>query len=81
VKPNLSANEEKILIDAFRNTDSQQVELTVNAIVIEGNTATVNATRHDVIIVRGRSQDGKSRPQSFVLSKAGGRWTITQIGQ
>jgi hypothetical protein len=81
VKPNLSANEEKRLTDAFRNTDSHQVELTVNNIVIEGDSAAVNATRRDVLVVRGRSQNGDSRPQSFTLSRTGGRWVIVQIGQ
>ncbi len=81
VKPNLSSTEEKRLTDAFRTTDSQQVELTVNSIAIESDSATVNATRRDVITVRGRSQNGNSRPQSFVLSKAGGKWVIVQIGQ
>ncbi len=80
VKPNLSAAEEKRLSDAFRNTDSQQVELTVNSIAIQGDAATVNVTRRDIITVRGRAQNGDSRPQSFVFSKAGGKWVIVQIG-
>jgi tetratricopeptide (TPR) repeat protein len=79
VKPNLSADEEKRLTDAFRNTDSQQVELSVNSIAIEADSATANVTRRDIITVRGRSQDGNSRPQSFVLSRAGSKWVILQI--
>jgi len=81
IKPNLSANEEKRLTDAFRNTDSQDVEITVNSIAIEDDSATIGATRRDIITVRGRSQDGNSRPQSFVLSRTGGKWVIVQIGQ
>ncbi len=80
VKPNLSAPDEKRLTDAFRNTDTQQVELTVNSIAIQGDAATVNVTRRDIITVRGRAQNGDSRPQSFVFSKAGGKWVIVQIG-
>jgi hypothetical protein len=80
VKPNLSATEEKRLTDAFRNTDSQQVELTVNNIAIQGDAATVSVTRRDIITVRGRAQNGDSRPQSFAFSKAGGKWVIVQIG-
>jgi len=81
IKPNLSAAEEKRLTDAFRNTDSQDVEITVNTIVIEGDSATVAVTRRDIIVVRGRTQNGNTRPQSFVLSRAGGKWVIVQIGQ
>jgi serine/threonine protein kinase len=80
IKPNLSATEEKRLSDAFKNTDSQQVELTVNSIAIQGDSATVSVTRRDIITVRGRAQNGDSRPQSFVFSKAGGKWVIVQIG-
>jgi hypothetical protein len=80
VKPNLSASEEKRLADAFENTDSQQVELTVDSIAIQGDTATVNVTRRDIITVRGRAQNGDSRPQTFVFSRAGGKWVIVQIG-
>jgi hypothetical protein len=81
VKPNLSAAEEKRLTDAFRATDSQQVELSVNTIAIEGDSATVNVTRQDILVIRGRSQNGNSRPQSFTLSRTGGKWIIVQIGQ
>jgi hypothetical protein len=81
VKPNLSASEEKVLTDAFESADSQQVELTVSAVAIEGDSATVNVSRRDIIVVRGRSQDGKSRPQKFLMSKSGGKWVIVQIGQ
>ena len=81
VKPNLSPNEEKRLTDAFRTTDSQDVQITVNSIAIEGDNATVGVSRHDIITIKGRSQDGNTRPQSFVLSRAGGKWVIVQIGQ
>jgi hypothetical protein len=81
VKPNLSAAEERRLLDAFKTTDSQQVEITIGSIAIEGDSATVNVTRRDVLVVRGRSQDGRSHPQAFVPSKSGGNWVIVQIGQ
>jgi hypothetical protein len=81
VKPNLSPAEEKRLLDAFKGMDSQQVEITIGSISIEGDSATVNVTRRDVIIVRGRPQDGRSHPQVFMLSKSGGSWVIVQIGQ
>jgi serine/threonine protein kinase len=81
VKPSLSPAEEKRLLDAFKGTDSQQVEIAIASIAIEGDSATVNVTRRDIIIVRGRPQDGRSHPQVFMLSKSGGSWVIVQIGQ
>jgi tetratricopeptide (TPR) repeat protein len=81
VKPNLTPVEEKRLVESFGQVDSQNVELNVESIAIDGGRATVTVTRRDIIIVRGRSQNGHSRQQQFVLSKLGGNWVIDQIGQ
>jgi serine/threonine-protein kinase len=80
VKPNLTADEEKRLSDSFEMMDSQQVEMAIESIAINGDSATVTVTRRDVIIVSGRPQNGRSRQQQFVLSKSAGNWVIVQIG-
>ena len=81
VKPNLSADEAKRLQTSFDTMDSHDVELDIQSIAIEGDRATVKLRRRDVIVIRGRSQNGNSRSQVFVLAKTAGNWTITQIGQ
>ena len=53
--------------------------MTGEPVTIEGDTATITVTRRDVIVTRGRSQNGNSRQQTFVLEKTGGSWVITQI--
>jgi tRNA A-37 threonylcarbamoyl transferase component Bud32 len=78
-KPNLTSDEAKRLTDSFEVVDSQDVELDIRTVTIEGDTASAVATRQDVITIRGRSQNGSSRQQTFVLQKAGGSWVITQI--
>lgn len=81
VKPNLTRDEEKRLAESFAQIDSQNVEMNVESIAIEGDRATVTVTRRDTLVIRGRSQNGHSRQQQFFLSKAGGNWVIDQIGQ
>jgi len=81
VKPNLTADEAKRLQKSFDSMDSHEVELHLDAVIIQDDAATVNVTRRDIIIVRGRSQNGHTRKQTFTLSKSNGNWVIVQIGQ
>jgi len=81
VKPNLTADEAKRLQTSFDAMDSHDVELDIQSIAIEGDRATVKLARRDVIVIRGRSQNGNSRSQTFVLAKTAGNWIIIQIGQ
>ncbi len=78
-KPNLTRDEAKRLTNSFADIDSHDVELDVQKVTIEGDTATVAVIRRDVIVIRGRSQNGNSRQQSFVLQKSNGSWVITDI--
>ena len=78
-KPNLTRDEAKRLTDSFAAIESHEVELDVQTVTIEGDTATVAVTRRDVIVIRGRTQNGNTRQQSFVLQKTDGRWVITDI--
>lgn len=78
-KPNLTNDEAKRLTDSFEAMDSHEVELNVQTVNIEGDRATVVVTRSDVITIRGRSQNGNTRQQSFVFQKSNGSWVITAI--
>jgi len=80
IKPNLSADEAQRLQSSFDAMDSHELGLEIQSIVIEGDRATVNLTRRDVIVFRGRSNES-SRTQTFMLAKIAGSWIITQIGQ
>ncbi len=68
-KPNLTSDEAKRLTDSFESIDSHDVELAVQTVTIQGDSATVVVIRQDVIVIRGRSQNGNSRQQIFVLQK------------
>jgi serine/threonine protein kinase len=78
VKPNLSADEEKRLREAFKSIKSQQVGIAIQAIDVDGSNATVQVMRQDT--VNGRAM--KPVAQTFRLARGpGGAWTIQSIGQ
>ena len=78
MRPGLSAAEENRLRAAFSQADSQQVDITVNDLRVEGRTATVRIARRDTLITGGRRQTNSSR-QTLLLEKAAGGWIITDI--
>jgi tRNA A-37 threonylcarbamoyl transferase component Bud32/tetratricopeptide (TPR) repeat protein len=77
VKPNLSADEEKRLQDAFKAIKSQQVGITVDSVQLDGSKATVRVRRQDT--VNGKAV--KPIQQTITLVQAGGAWHIETIGQ
>jgi serine/threonine protein kinase len=78
VRPGLSAAEETRLRAAFSQVDSQQVDITVEDLRMEGRTATVRIARRDTIMSGGRRQANASR-QTLRMEKAAGGWIITEI--
>jgi serine/threonine protein kinase len=78
VRPGLSAAEENRLRASFSQVDSQQVDITVEDLRIEGRTANVRISRRDTIMSSGRRQTASSR-QTLRLEKAAGGWIITEI--
>ena len=78
VRPGLSAAEENRLRASFSQIDSQQLDVTVEDLRIEGRTANVRISRRDTIMSGGRRQTASSR-QTLRLEKAAGGWIITDI--
>ena len=77
LKPDLSADEEKRLREAFKMIKSQVVGITVESVAIDGDRATVRVTRQDV--VNGRPM--KPAAQTFRLARSAAGWQIQSIGQ
>jgi len=80
VRPGLSAAEETRLRDSFRQVDSQQVDITVEELRVDGRTATVRLARRDTVVNGGRRQTQSSR-QTLRFEKTSAGWVITAIGQ
>ena len=78
IKPNLSGEEERRLVDGFRAVTSQRVNLTVLSVNRRGDEATVVVRRRDVIEAAGRQQTAESQ-QTFTLTRARDGWVISTI--
>ena len=78
VRPGLSAAEESRLRTSFSQIDSQQVDIVVEELRIDGRSATVRLSRRDTIMSRGQRQTATSR-QTLRLDKAAAGWIITDI--
>jgi serine/threonine protein kinase len=78
VRPGLSAAEENRLRTSFSQIDSQQVDIVVEELRIEGRSATVRISRRDTIMSGGRRQTASIR-QTLRMEKAAGGWIITEI--
>jgi predicted Ser/Thr protein kinase len=72
LKPDLSAEDERRLRQAFKETKTWRVGITVDSVQVDGDRATVRATRQDVI--DGRPT--KAVPQTFQLVRTGAAWHI-----
>jgi hypothetical protein len=72
LKPDLSAEDEKRLREAFKNSRTDRVGITVESVEVDGDRATVRATRQDVI--DGRPT--KAVVQTFRLVRVGAVWQI-----
>jgi hypothetical protein len=78
VRPGLSAAEEARLRTAFNQVESQQVDIVVEDLRVDGRTATVRLSRRDTIVNRGRRETTTSR-QNLRLEKTATGWIITDI--
>jgi serine/threonine protein kinase len=78
VRPGLSAAEESRLRASFSQIDSQQVDIVVEEVRIDGRSATVRLSRRDTIMSRGQRQTATSR-QTLRLDKAAAGWIISEI--
>jgi hypothetical protein len=78
VRPGLSAAEETRLRSSFTQIESQQVDITIEELRVDGRTATVRISRRDTIVSGGRRQTAMSR-QTLRLEKNAANWIITDI--
>ncbi len=78
VRPGLSSAEEGRLRASFSQAGSQQVDIVVEELRVEGRTATVRLSRRDTVMSGGRRQTNDSR-QTLRFEKAAAGWIITEI--
>ena len=80
VKPNVTGDEQRRLEASFEAMDSHTVDLTVQTLRVEGDSATAEIARQDVIDAGGQRQTNSSQ-QTFTFSKQSGKWVIVRTGR
>lgn len=79
VRPTLSGDEARRVRAGFDAVQSQQVDLRILSIEIQGDQAVVRVTRRDTIQTAGGEQTQESS-QTVTLAKRTEGWVITQMG-
>ena len=79
-KPNVTGEEQSRLEASFAAMDSHAVELNVQTLRVEGDSATAEIARQDVIDAGGQQRTNSSQ-QTFTFSKQNGRWVIVRTGR
>jgi hypothetical protein len=80
VKPNMTADEQRRIELGFRAVTSQQVAITIAALDVKGQNATVQLKRRDTIQAGGRQQTSEIL-QTMTLTRAASGWVIQEIGR
>ncbi len=77
VRPNLSKAAETILMNSFRQIDTQEIDLRVESLKIDGRTASARIVRRDTLITSGRRQVQNST-QTLRFEKTATGWIIAE---
>ena len=77
VRPGLTKAAETVLMNSFRQIDSQEIELRVESLRIEGRTATARIGRRDTLTTAGRRQT-QSSTQTLRFEKTDTGWVIAE---
>jgi serine/threonine protein kinase len=77
VWPNISRAGETRLMNSFKQIDSQQIELRIDNLRIDGRTATAQIARRDTLVTAGRRQVQNSS-QTLKFEKTATGWFITE---
>jgi len=77
VRPGLSAASEAVVRSSFKQVDSQEIDLRIESIRIDGRTATARIARRDTLVTAGRSQIQNST-QTMRFQKTDAGWIIAE---
>jgi hypothetical protein len=80
VVPGLSGDEERRLRASFDQVTSQQIDIRIEAITVNGDTATARLARQDTLGTGGRSQTTRST-QTLRLARRNASWIIVELGR
>jgi serine/threonine protein kinase len=77
VRPGLTPAAEAVLMNSFRQIDSQEIDIRIENLRIDGKTATARLGRRDTLMTAGRRQIQNST-QTLRFEKTGAGWIIAE---
>jgi hypothetical protein len=77
VRPGLTRAAETVLMNSFRQIDSQEIEMRVENLRVDGRTATARIARRDTLTTAGRRQTQNST-QTLRFEKTEAGWIIAE---
>jgi hypothetical protein len=77
IRLNLTRAEEAVLMNSFTQIDSQQIDLRVDNLRINGRTASAQVVRRDTLVTAGRRQVQNST-QTLRFQKTDTGWFIAE---
>jgi hypothetical protein len=77
IRPNLSRAAEGVLMNSFRQIDSQEIDIQVENLRIDGRTASARLVRRDTLVTAGRRQTQNST-QTLRFEKTEAGWIIAE---
>jgi hypothetical protein len=77
VRPGLTRAAETVLMNSFREIDSQEIDIRIESLRIDGRTATARIARRDTLTTAGRRQTQNST-QTLRFAKSEAGWIIAE---
>jgi serine/threonine protein kinase len=77
IRPNLSRADEAVLTTSFRQIDTQEIDIKIESLRIDGRTASARLLRRDTLTTAGRKQVQNSQ-QTLRFQKTDAGWIITE---
>jgi hypothetical protein len=77
VRPGLTAASEAVVRSSFKQVDSQEIDIRIESIRIDGRTATARLARRDTLVTAGRRQVQNSI-QTMRFQKTDSGWIIAE---
>lgn len=77
MRPNLSRAAEATLTNSFKSIDSQQIDLRIESLRVDGRKASAQIVRRDTLITAGRRQV-QNITQTLRFAKTDAGWFIVE---
>jgi len=77
IRTNLTRAAETVLTNSFRQIDSQEIDIRIETLRIDGRTATARLARRDTLVTSGR-REVRNTTQTMKFEKTDAGWFIAE---